>query len=151
MTYNNVLVLLNRLGYVQAPSEQELFRNNQMESLKRAYQFWGYVATKGTATLENFFVMVCAIEKIGVGVGEITKAVALFVNYLCRRSVSFKMGTPEQPEYRFIVHKPSLAFGAEGEIILDRASLIKIPSEFKIFLVNRLNSQLEKTLVADRP
>lgn len=111
MTYGNVLTLLHRLGYIQSPSEHELFKGNHTESLKKAYQFWQYISNGMTATLENFFIIVCAIEKISISSQEIVKAVAMFVNYLCRKSTSFKMDTPEQPEFRFIVGRPSHAFG----------------------------------------
>jgi hypothetical protein len=62
LTYSNVLALLHRLGYIPQPTESELIQGSHSDSLKKAYHFWLYVsADELTATLENFFVLVCAI------------------------------------------------------------------------------------------
>lgn len=140
-------MLLHRMGYLPHPTEGELVQFGHTDSLKKAYQFWLYVsADELTATLENFFLMICGIEKIHMEAQDISKAINLFVNYLCRKSVSFRMDPPEPPEYRWIMQRTGRTFGQNGELQLDRTLLAKVPGEFKLFIVNRLNSQQEKSL-----
>lgn len=139
MSYGGVITLLHRLGYVQCDGEKEMFKRNHLETLKKVYQFWEYF--KGENSLERFLVLVCAIEKVKIDYKEVTKAVGMFVNYLCKKSVVFRVELPENPEYRFIVNKWS-----GGEI--DEEVKKRIVGEFREFRVNRLNCQQERREVS---
>jgi hypothetical protein len=60
------------------------------------------------------------------------------------------MDPSEQPEYRFIVSRPERTISQDGELILERTALARIPQEFKLFIINRLNSHLERDPLTDR-
>jgi hypothetical protein len=80
---------------------------------------------------------------------DIARAIAMFVNYLCRKSTSFQMDPAEPPEYRWILPRSGRTFGPTGELQLDPLTINRIPSDFSLFIVNRLNSHLEKAVVAE--
>lgn len=74
----------------------------------------------------------------------------MFVNYLCRRSISFRIDPPEQPEFRWILSRGNRTFNEAGELQLDPNTLFRIPAEFSLFIVNRLNSQVDKAALSEQ-